>query len=86
MALFGLSRETVIDLTVNIVPLVIILFFIGLFLLADPFWVGDGDLLTTVMSHVLLVVPFVLLAALTYVAGRRVQRAEEEPGLQRTEQ
>jgi len=86
MALFGLSRETVIDLTVNIIPLVIMLFFMGLFLLADPFWTGGSDLLATVMSHVLLIVPIVLLAALTYVAGRRVQQAEEEPELQGTEQ
>lgn len=60
------DRETLLDISVNIVPLVIILFFVGLFLVTSP-W--PPDLLIEAVTIGLHVIPFVLLALLTYIAA-----------------
>ncbi len=64
------DRETLLDLTVNIIPLVIIVFFLILFIVIQPF----GPLLSfmSVISFGLLVVPFAALAALTYISGKAI--------------
>jgi hypothetical protein len=67
------DRETMLDLTVNIIPLGIILFFIALFLVFRPF---GTDLVATVISMGLLVIPFAALAILTYFAGKVITEAE----------
>lgn len=67
------DRETLLDLTVNFIPLGIILFFIVLFAVFDPF---DQDLVATVISQGLLVIPFAALAVLTYFAGKVITEAE----------
>lgn len=67
------ERGTVLDLTVNAVPLAILLFFIALFVLYRPFPPDPFDL---VVSVLLLVIPFVLLAILSYVAGLAIQASE----------
>lgn len=61
------DKETLLDATVNFIPLGMILFFIGLFALLSP-W--QPDMLTSVVSWGLLVTPFVLLALLTYLTMR----------------
>ena len=67
------DRETLLDLTVNFIPLGIILFFIVLFLMFRPF---GTDLVATVISMGLLVIPFAALAILTYFAGKVITEAE----------
>lgn len=67
------DRETILDLTVNIIPLGIILFFVVVFLAVQP-W-GPNLYMETV-SMGLLVIPFVALAALTYFSGRIISRDE----------
>lgn len=73
--MFGpFERETLLDVTVNVIPLAIILFFIVLFLAYTP-W--EQNLFVQTVSLGLLVIPLVLLALLTYVSGLAVQEAEE---------
>lgn len=67
------DRETLLDLTVNFIPLGIILFFIVLFALFRPFGV---DLVATVIMMGLLIIPFAALAVLTYFAGKVITEAE----------
>ena len=67
------DRETILDLTVNIIPLGIILFFVVVFLAVQP-W--GPNLYMQVVSMGLLVMPFVVLAALTYYSGRIISRDE----------
>jgi hypothetical protein len=67
------DRETLLDLTVNIIPLGIIAFFVLVFLFVRP-W--ELDPFVTAISMGLLVVPFVVLALVTFVSGRAVARDE----------
>lgn len=67
------DRETVLDLVVNVIPLVIILFFIPLFFFFDPF---GSDVVAVFFSQLLLVVPFVVLAVVTYYSGRIIAETE----------
>lgn len=69
------DRETLLDLTVNVVPLVIIGFFVVAFALFQPFGV---DPLASGLQFLLLLVPFVLLALLTYLAGYAIASTEDE--------
>jgi energy-coupling factor transporter transmembrane protein EcfT len=69
------DRETLLDLTVNIIPLGIVLFFVLAFALVNPFgW--DGVFST--IQFALLVIPAILLTVLTYYAGKAISTAEEE--------
>ena len=68
------DRETLLDLTVNVIPLGIILFFVVVFLLIRP-W--EWNPFVTAISMGLLVVPFVALALLTYLSGRAISEAEK---------
>ena len=67
------NRETLLDLAVNFIPMGMIIFFFGLFILFDPF---PSDSLVVTISLGLLVVPFVVLAATTYVTGRIIAEAD----------
>ncbi|WP_135826701.1 DUF6684 family protein [Halorussus ruber] len=69
------ERETWLDISVNIIPLFIIGFFVALFAVASP-WAIEG--LVSAVGFALLVVPFVLLAYLTYVAASLIEDAESE--------
>lgn len=71
------DRETMLDLTVNFIPLFIILFFIVAFAVFNPFGV---DSMGTGIQYVLLVAPFVFLAVLTYVSARAIAGAEKREG------
>ncbi|WP_458187328.1 DUF6684 family protein [Haladaptatus sp. NG-WS-4] len=64
------DRETLLDLTVNIIPLGIMAFFLVLSLVLSP-W--TGSFLIDVIGWGLIVVPFVLLALLTYVAAIKIE-------------
>lgn len=68
------DRETWLDISVNVVPLGIIAFFLALFALASP-WAIEG--LTSAIGFALLVVPFLGLAYLTYFAADLMESAEE---------
>jgi uncharacterized membrane protein len=67
------DRETVLNLVVNMVPLGMILFFIFLFLVSDVF---GSDVVAVSLSQLLLVVPFVALALVTYISGRIITETE----------
>jgi len=64
------NRETLLDTLVNVVPLGILAFFFLVFLLVNP-WTG-GPRLQGVLQILLVLVPFVLLALLTYETAKRI--------------
>jgi uncharacterized sodium:solute symporter family permease YidK len=74
MPLLGFEKETLLDLTVNVIPLGIILFFIGAFAVFNPFGL---DPVFSGLQFSLMVSMFLLLAVLTYYAGRAIEGAEE---------
>lgn len=64
------DRETLLDITVNIIPLAILLFFTVYFLFWSPYpanWFMEGVALG------LHIIPFVGLALLTYFAARVIE-------------
>ena len=69
------DRDTLLDLTVNVIPLVILLFFVAAFVLVDPF--GGLDFYGRVLQMGLLAFPFVALAILTYVSGKAIAGDEK---------
>ena len=72
MPLFGFERETLLDLTVNVIPLGIIFFFVVAFGVVPAFGV---DPVMTAVQYSLLLVPFFGLAVLTYFAGKAIEGA-----------
>jgi len=79
MELFGFEKETLLDLTVNVIPLGILFFFIGAFALVNPF---GFDPVFSGLQSALMSAMFLLLAVLTYYAGKAIEGAEhasEEP-------
>jgi len=73
------TRETILDLTVNMIPMVMLLFFVVLTTVVNP-WQWDPVMFS--LMHFLTVFPFVLLGILTYVAARAIagdEHAAEEP-------
>ncbi|MFC4358818.1 DUF6684 family protein [Halobium salinum] len=69
------DKETLLDLTVNFVPLFIILFFVGVFAVLNP-WGGLGDFLS-IVAQGLLIIPFIALAILTYISGKAIAGDEK---------
>jgi len=69
------DRETVLDLTVNFIPLVILLVFIIIYLVFTPF--GFGGVISSIQFAIMGAM-FIALAALTYYSGAAVSRAEKE--------
>lgn len=69
------ERETWLDISVNLIPLTIIAFFIALYTVATP-WEIEG--LVSAVGFGLLIVPFLGLAYLTYVAADALESAEKE--------
>ncbi|WP_132059023.1 DUF6684 family protein [Halorussus amylolyticus] len=63
------DRETLLDISVNIIPLFIIAFFVVMLLVGSA-WPPDP--FVVVISLMLHVIPFVLLALLTYVAAHYI--------------
>lgn len=75
MSFLNLTNETWLDLTVNMIPLGILLFMDALFWVVNP-W--GWDPLMVFIAHFLTLFPFVLLALLTYFSGTVIQRDEGE--------
>lgn len=74
MSLLGFERETVLDLTVNMIPLGIIFFFIVAFAVVPSFGV---DPVFSAMQFAIMGSMFFGLALLTYYAGKAIEGAEE---------
>lgn len=78
MAFLNLTEETWLDLTVNLIPLAILLVLDALFWIVNP-W--GWDPFYVLMAHFLTLFPLLLLALLTYVSGVLVQRDEHRAEL-----
>jgi len=68
------DKDTILDLTVNIVPLAILGFFFLAFLVLNP-W-GGGFTLERGLQFVLVGWMFVGLAVLTYLAAVKIEGEE----------
>jgi len=68
------DRKTLLDLTVNVVPLGILAFFFVAFAVVDP-W-GFSPLIST-LQFAIIGVTALLLVILTYYAGKAVSTAEK---------
>jgi hypothetical protein len=69
------DRETLLDLTVNVIPLGILVFFIAAFAVVQP-W--GFDPLVSGLQFAIVGVMGALLTVLTYYAGKAVSTAENE--------
>lgn len=63
------NRETMLDTTVNIIPLGILLFFLVFFVVFNP-W--DQSLMIYLITHALTIIPFVALTIITYIAAKYI--------------
>lgn len=63
------DRETVLDISVNIIPLFIIAFFLVMLLLGSTY---PSNTLVEIVAVMLHVIPFVGLVLLTYVAAHYI--------------
>lgn len=72
------EKDVLLDIMVNIVPLVIIAFFTAVVLVVNP-W--GGSLLGRIEQLLLLILPFIGLVILTYWAAQRIEGGggEAEP-------
>lgn len=68
--------ETLLNTTVNLVPIGVLLFFVVLFAAVTP-WPPNPWLFA--IGHVLTLIPMVLLALLTYVAAKAFSGSEADP-------
>ncbi|WP_332898637.1 MULTISPECIES: DUF6684 family protein [unclassified Haladaptatus] len=69
------DRDTMLDLTVNMIPMGIILFFIIGFAVFNPF---GFNLEKSSLQYALLIVPFAAMGLLTYYAGKAISLGEQE--------
>jgi len=69
------DRDTMLDLSVNVIPIGILLCFIVLFAVVAPF-PADSAVLIVQMS--VIVITGVALAILTYYSGKAIESGEEE--------
>lgn len=74
------DRDTLLDLTVNVIPLGILAFFFVVFLVYAPGPFAFNSVFTTVQLAIVFTT-FVLLAVLTYYAGKAIAGAEKERGI-----
>jgi hypothetical protein len=68
-------RETLLDVSINAVPIVILLFLDLLFLAVYP-W-GRATL-SELLTHVLTLFPIAVLAVATYLVARAIERDAAE--------
>lgn len=73
MSFLNITRETWADLTVNLIPLGILLAMDVLYWVINP-WGWDPFIVG--IAHFLTIFPLLCLALLTYVSGRVIQRDE----------
>lgn len=78
MAFLDLTGETWLDLSVNVIPLVILIVLDLLFWVVNP-W--GWDPFYVLVAHFLTLFPLVVLAIVTYVGGAIVQRDEQRAEL-----
>ncbi|MDZ7747117.1 MAG: DUF6684 family protein [Halobacteriales archaeon] len=69
------DRETLLDLIVNAIPLGMLAFMTGLFVLYNPF---GTDLTNQAIQLSLVIIPFGALLVLTYFSARAVAKAENK--------
>ncbi|MFC7157382.1 DUF6684 family protein [Halomarina halobia] len=69
-----IDRERLLDISVNLIPMGILAFFVVLFAVYSPF---RHNLFMFLMSHFLTVFPLLLLGLLTYVSAKVIARDEE---------
>ncbi|MFB6077405.1 MAG: DUF6684 family protein [Halarchaeum sp.] len=67
--------DVLLDIAVNIVPLLVIVLFTVLFVVFNP-WAGES-LLGRALQFFLLLFPLLCLAVLTYVAARQIEVLED---------
>ena len=67
------DRDAILDLSVNIIPLGILLFFFGLYIVANP-W-GFDPVFST-LQFALMALILIALLVLTYFSGKAVERDE----------
>ena len=65
------DRDVLVDVSINVVPLVILAYFVVVTLVGSP-W--QETTLAVVMTHVLTLVPIVTLAVATYYVARAIER------------
>lgn len=73
MPLLGFERETLLDLTVNVIPAGIILVFVAAFAALPAFGV---DPVMSTLQFSLLLVPLVGLLILSYYTGKAIEADE----------
>ena len=71
------NRDVLLDISINVIPVVILAYFVALTLLRSP-W--DGPLLETVLTHTLTVFPILVLLAATYYVARAIERDAQQAG------
>lgn len=69
-----IDRETILDITVNVIPIFILAVFFVLYVLYSP-W--EYDISTMVIQHFLTLFPLLMLAILSYISARIVSRDED---------
>jgi hypothetical protein len=69
------DRDTILDLSVNMIPMGIILFFIVVFVAINPF---GSDPVATALQLTIVVVMFLAMGILTYVSGKAIAESEQE--------
>jgi len=69
------DRETLLDLIVNAIPLAMMAFFVGVFVLYNPF---GTDIANQAIQLSIVVITFGALLVLTYYSARAISTAEEE--------
>lgn len=70
-----IDGDTLFDVSVNLIPIAILLCFVVLFAVITP-W--PSNLLLFAVGHALTIIPIVLLALLTYVAAKAFTRSESD--------
>ena len=68
------DKDTILDLTVNFVPLGIMAVFIGIFALADP-WGFDAR--ASIPMYIIMFSMVIALGVLTYISGKAIAGDEK---------
>lgn len=72
--MYDFDEETLLDLIVNAVPLAILLFFVVVFVVLNPF---GWDPVATTLQFSIVLGTFAALVILTYYSGKAIQESEE---------
>ncbi len=71
------DRDTLLDLTVNFIPLGILALFVGMYIILNP-WGWDS--LFSTLQFGLITLMFIALGVLTYLSGKAIETDEERFG------